>query len=184
VVIFSEIAHQLLYSISYSGSVIITSILQVCQHYHLYQSDAIGSEESEIRPLISFEAKIYTLITFKDVLRNESKKQQAGSTAGDGSGDGLVSSDCDKKRRGGGTARGKGDQIDEERDLEGAHKDEERSVLPSPEQLFEMFSLLTSCPDKVCHRSLTIVPYIIPAPDHPMVLSPARSMRSSNKKKK
>jgi hypothetical protein len=35
----------------------------------------------------------------------------------------------------------------------------------------------------VCYRSLTIVPYIIPAPDHPMVLSPARSMRSSNKKK-
>lgn len=109
----------------------------MCQHYHLYQSEAIGSVESDIHPLISFEAKIYTLITFRDLFHKKT----------DGAGvDIRTKTNPDLE----GVVNGKG-----------ANEVSASKSLPTSTQLQEMFSLLTSCPDKVCHRSLTIVPYIL-----------------------
>lgn len=41
---------------------------------------------------------------------------------------------------------------------EGGHTNE---APPTPRQLLEIFSLLTSCPEKICRRSLTVVPYLL-----------------------
>jgi hypothetical protein len=74
-------------------------LVELYQQYHLYLAESIGSDEKLIAPLVSFEAKVFTLITFR-------------STATEITGDG------------------------------------------------DLFLLLSASPEKICHRLLTITPFL------------------------
>lgn len=77
-------------------------LVELFQIYDLYMADSIGSDENMIAPLVSFEAKVFTLITL--------------------------------------------------RSTEGRSRN-------NP-QLSELFLLLSASPEKICHRLLTITPFL------------------------
>lgn len=79
-------------------------LIQLYQSYNIYLADSIGSEESLIKPLITFETKVDTLITLTPNPQFISIQQ------------------------------------------------------PTPQQIREMFLLLSASPEKICHRLLTLQP--------------------------
>lgn len=76
-------------------------LVELYQVYDLYLADSIGSDEKSIAPLVSFEAKVFTLITLRSL----------------------------------------------------------ENGAPNP-QLSELFLLLSASPERICHRLLTVIPFL------------------------
>jgi hypothetical protein len=80
-------------------------LVELFQHYHLYHAESIGSDEAQIAPLVSFEAKVFTLITFRPPTSPE-------------------------------------------------------TTPPNPSELWDHFLLLSASPERICHRLLTVIPFL------------------------
>jgi len=120
-----------------------SALVELTQLYDLYLADSIGSEEHHIAPLVSFETTVRTLLSFKDLFEADKEKKCSGSRCSS-----PISTTDSREASAEGRIR--------------SSKGSGTIDVPSPSLVCEMFLLLSASPDKVCHRTLTIVPYISP----------------------